>query len=60
MSYASVRNSFSTTPRCNLVFSPATSEKKNGFFSTIVLTQASSQTVVYAITAIKKVGDGTF
>ncbi|PFX12046.1 uncharacterized protein LOC111318904 isoform X2 [Stylophora pistillata] len=54
ISYASVKNSFCTTPRCNLVFSSASTKKKSSFFSIIVLTQASSQTFMYARTAIKE------
>lgn len=54
ISYASLKNSFSSTPTYNLVFSSASSEKKSCFFSTIVLTQASSTTRMYASTAIKE------
>lgn len=55
ISYASLKNSFSSTPRCNLVFSLTSNEKKSSFFATIVLTQASCQTLIYASTAIEEV-----
>ncbi|XP_022799462.1 uncharacterized protein LOC111337437 isoform X1 [Stylophora pistillata] len=55
ISYASLKNSFSSTPGCNLVFSPTSNKKKSGFFATIVLTQASYPTLIYASTAIEGV-----
>lgn len=55
ISYASLKNSFSSFPRCNLVFSSTSNEKKSSFFAPIVLTQASCQTLIYASTALKEV-----
>ena len=56
LSYNSMRNSFDSTPQCDLVFHPTTSPGKSSFFVVMAFTQApSSKTVMYASTAIKKV-----
>ena len=56
LSYNSLRNSFDSTPQCDLVFHPTTTPGKSSFFVVMAFTQApSSKTVMYASTAIKKV-----
>ena len=51
-----LKNSFEVIPQCDLVFHPTTKPGKSSFFVVMALThEPTSQTVMYASTAIKKV-----